>query len=160
MILKKKDKNSAYDLRALAFALKSKTEECEALAEENAAIKSASEKVRRERERSVSDAASLESAERARYMLALNSLYIFTDKIDRLAASNATVAEKKAITDVLRGFWNGSEELSAMKTAVKKVTDALADDGEEDDDFDISAALNAEGLDLKKLCEEFGVYQG
>lgn len=160
MILKKKNDHSARDRSALAYAYKEKIKECERLKEENAAVIKAAKKAEADLARKTKTADALDNAARSRYLIALKTLKAFADRIDRLASSDATVMEKKAMIDLFKGFWDGSDDLASMKTAVERINAEDGDDGNDDENFDISAALNAEGLDLKKLCEEFGVYQG
>ena len=101
---------------------------------------------------------SLESEIKTRYALELKELKLFSDRIGRLAESGESVLKKREIIDLFKGFLTKIDSESAKKKAIK-VSETLKSD--EDETFELDDILTPKGdLDLKKLCEELGVYNG
>ena len=165
--MKSGDKNSIAltpekERAALIGALKEKSKECENLKKEmnslSASVKKQSNKLSA-REREI---ASLESAAREEYFIAAKNVKLLIDKLDRLASSGAPLKEKEAIIYLFKDLFKKSDDLKKVKNAVEKASEAIVDTQEEEDVvFDLDAAINPKGeLDLKKLCEELGVFEG
>ncbi len=70
--------------------------------------------------------------------------------------------EKEAIIYLFKDLFKKSDDLKKVKKAVERASEAIVDTQEEEDVvFDLDAAINPKGeLDLKKLCEELGVFEG
>ena len=147
---------------ALKLALKEKSKECETLKKEmnslSASVKKQTLKLSA-REREIT---SLENAAREEYFIAAKNVKLLIDKLDRLASGGAPLKEKEAIIYLFRDLFKKTDDVKVVKKAVVKASEAIGDEVEEEDVvFDLDAAINPKGeLDLKKLCEDLGVYQG
>ena len=159
MIFKDKEKTLKAERDALISALKIEREKNERLKSD---IEDLTRELDREKKRngkSAEKAASYENAKISEYRLALSALKMFIDKVERFSASGTPVKEKREITEILKGYLTDGD-YNVLKTAVDKASAAFESAEDADENFDIDAALSAGDLDLKKLCEEFGVYRG
>ena len=103
-----------------------------------------------------------ERAVNARYAVKLNELKFFSDRVERLVSSNAPITEKSRLIDLFKGFLDNIDKEKDLSGVADEVAKRL-DKGEKEEEFafDLEEAVNPKGeLDLKKLCEELGVYQG
>ena len=98
----------------------------------------------------------------ARYAAELYELKFFSDRVKRLVGSDVDILEKERLTDLFRDFLKNIGENGDNASTAKKVLEKLGDTAFDDEiSFDLDEAINPKGeLDLKKLCEELGVYQG
>ena len=146
----------------MRLALKEKSKECETLKKEmnalSASVKKQSMKLSA-REREIT---SLENAAREEYFIAAKNVKLLIDKLERLSSSGAPLKEKEAIIDLFKDLFKKSDDLKTVKKAVVTASETIGEQAEEEDIvFDLDAAINPKGeLDLKKLCEDLGVYQG
>ena len=146
---------------ALLTALKAEKAENERLKKDLADISGKSGRDQKKIAAATAMAAATESAKLNEYRLAVSALKVFIDKIERFSESGVSVKRKKQVTDILKGYLSEDCEFSDYKSIVENVSAAL--EGEEtcENNFDLDAALSAGAeLDLKELCEEFGVYKG
>ena len=161
--MKNKEKNSKATARerelALCYALDKSKAECAALKDQLSQSSVAIEKSNKalaERERKLS---AKESACEKEYFLCRTNVQLLVDRLARLADSGAEVMTRSEITDLFKDLFAASSAAD-IKKAVERANEALGKSDEEPL-FDLDAALNPQGdLDLKKLCEELGVYQG
>lgn len=159
MIFNDKEKTFKAERDALISALKTEREKNERLKSDIEDLTRELDREKRRNEKSAEKAASYENAKISEYRLALSALKMFIDKIERFSVSGTPVKEKREITEILKGCLNDGD-YNDLKTAVDKASAAFDSVEDADENFDIDAALSAGDLDLKKLCEEFGVYRG
>ena len=144
--------------QALVDALKSEKKNVKAAnmrAEQ--AEQSAKRKIKKldQREREVY---ALENEAKARFAIELKELKLFSDRIKRFAESGETVLKKSELIDLYKDFLGEIGADNAAEKA-KKVSEIIKFD--EDEAFDLDDILSPKGdLDLQKLCEDLGVYQG
>ena len=159
MIFNDKEKTLKAERDALISALKIEREKNERLKSDIEDLKRELDREKKRNGKSAEKAASYENAKISEYRLALSALKIFIDKVERFSASGTPVKEKIKITEILKGYLTDGD-YNVLKTAVDKASAAFESVEDADENFDIDAALSAGDLDLKKLCEEFGVYRG
>lgn len=105
------------------------------------------------------EAADLERAAQTRFALELKELKLFSDRIKRLTESGEPIVKKSELIDLFKDFLKNIDKKTAIVTA-KKISETIKKE-EETDSFDLDDILSSDGeLDLKKLCEDLGVYQG
>ena len=144
---------------ALVNELKAERKRAEAAQKRADEIENESKR-RRERlaakEKKIAD---LERAAQTRFALELKELKKFSDRIRRLSRSDEPVLKKSEIIDLFKDFLKNIDPKTAIGAA-KKISQKLGAE-EDTDTFDLDDILSfKEELDLKKLCEDLGVYNG
>ena len=145
---------------ALLQALKDKNKECEGLKKEMKALSASVDKRSAKLSARERELNSLENAAKEEYFIAAKNVKLLIDKLDRLSSGGAPLKEKEAIIHLFKDLFKKIDDVSAIRKAVAKANNAIGDQPEEEEPlFDLDAAMNPKGeLDLKKLCEELGVF--
>lgn len=150
--MKEKKKSLKDERDALYFALKAERGEIKRLNDEIVELKRAAEKDKvkyREKEKALTE-------KTVRYDLAEKSVRAFLERVERFSEEPAL--NKREIVTALKEILD-DKKLPSGAERVLKMTEILKRE-EDEANFDIDAALNCGDLDLKQLCEEFGVYKG